>query len=162
MATANYEDLDPIIIAAIRHRGPHDPRHTDAAWEELIVWASPRRLLGRRFDVRGVGLLWDDPRIFPPDQRRYDVGIPIDPEDAPDVERPAFVTVTSPGEYLKATHKGPYDTISRTYDDVLGNTLRYERMEMVAAPMIELYRNSPAEVAEEDLTTDIYIPVIQL
>ena len=162
MSEAVYEELDPIVIATIRHAGSHDPRFTDDAWDQLILWASPRRLLGRRSDVRGVGLLWDDPRLFPVEDRRYDVGVPVDAEDAAVVEAPAFITVTSPGKYLKATHHGGYETIGRTYDDVLGNTMRYEGLELVAAPMIELYRNSPAEVSEDDLVTDIYLPVVKL
>lgn len=162
MSDVVIEQLEPIVVATIRHGGPHEPRFTDDAWDRLILWASPRRLLGRRFDIRGVGLLWDDPRLFAADARRYDVGVPVDPEDARDVEQPAFITVTMPGQYLKVTHRGSYSTLARTYEAALGATMRYENLELAAAPMIELYRDSPAEVPEEDLTTDIYIPVVRL
>jgi AraC family transcriptional regulator len=162
MTEVVIEQLEPLVVATIRHDGPHDPRSTDDAWDRLILWASPRRLLGRRFDVRGVGLLWDDPRMFAADERRYDVGVPVDPEDAAEIERPAFITVTMPGQYLKVTHRGDYAAIGRTYDMALGTTMRYEGYELAAAPMIELYRNSPAEVGEDDLMTDIFIPVVRL
>lgn len=157
-----FEHLDPIVIASIRHEGKHDPSETSSTWEDLILWASPRRLLGRRFDVRGVGLLWDDPRQWPPELRRYDVGVPIDPEDSPDVDEPAFLNLTMPGEYLRATHEGPYDDVMRTYDHVLTVELRLKEYELVSAPIIELYRNSPAEVSEDQLLTDIYFPVVKL
>lgn len=162
MSEAQFEELSPIVVATIRHQGPHDPRLTDDAWDRLILWASPRRLLGRRSDLRGVGLLWDDPRKFAPAERRYDVGVPIDIEDAASVEDPAFVTVTMPGRYLKVTHEGDYGLLSRTYEAALDNTIRYAGLELAAAPIIELYRNSPAEVAEDELITDIMFPVAQV
>lgn len=157
-----FEELDPIIIAAIRHRGDHLPEKTSATWEELILWASPLRLLGRDFNIRGIGLLWDDPRQFTPDRRRYDVGIPIDAEDAEIVMPPAFVLVTMPGEYMKFRHMGPYDKIHETYREALGVSMQVEELELISAPIIEIYRNSPSEVDEDDLATDIYFPVIQL
>src|SRR5687768_622997 len=103
-----FAALEPLVVAAVRHRGSHDPRMTDATWEQLILWASPRRLLGRSLEIKGVGLLWDDPRTVSADERRYDVAIPIDPEDAESVETPARVLITMPGEYVMQRHHGPY------------------------------------------------------
>ena len=162
MSSAQYEQLSPIIVASMRHHGKHTPDEVGSTWEDLILWASPRRLLGRNMDIRGVGLLWDDPRVWPPEMRRYDVGIPIDAEDSPEVDEPAFINLTMPGKYLKATHEGPYDGVMKTYDDILSMTLKFEGLELVSAPIIELYRNSPQEVHEDELRTDIYFPVTRL
>lgn len=154
------EHLDSLLVAAFRHEGPHAPQLTGDTWERLILWASPRRLLGRSFDVRAVGLLWDDPRVIPPEYRRYDVAIPIDEEDASSVDLPAFALRTMPGEYLHVAHSGSYDTISETYDEALGINFRVDGCVLLAAPMLEVYRNSPSEVDEDELLTDIYIPVL--
>ncbi len=162
MSDVALQYLQPIWVAALRHRGAHDPSLTDATWQELIVWASPRRLLGRSLDARGIGLLWDDPRQFDPRDRRYDVGVPIDPEDATSVEAPGFVVVTTPGRYLRATHRGAYDRILDTYEKVFDGPMRYDGWTLLAQPVIEIYRNSPSEVDEDDLETDIYIPAAKL
>jgi AraC family transcriptional regulator len=162
MSDVALQYLHAIWVAAIRHRGPHDPAATDATWQELIVWASPRRLLGRSMDARGVGLLWDDPRHFEPRDRRYDVGVPIDPQDADNVSPPGFVLVTTPGRYLTATHVGTYDRILDTYEKVIDGPLRYDGWTLLAQPIIEVYRNSPSEVDEDDLRTDVYFPVAKL
>lgn len=154
--------LHAIWVAAFRHRGAHDPALTDATWQELIVWASPRRLLGRSLEARGIGLLWDDPRQFGPRERRYDVGVPIDAEDAGSVEAPGFVVVTAPGRYLHAQHVGSYDRLASTYEQVIDGPLRYDGWTLLAQPIIEIYRDSPAEVAEDDLRTDLYFPVVKL
>ena len=162
MTDVALQYLNSVRIAAIRHRGPHDPRLADATWQDLIVWASPRGLLGRRPDVRGVGLLWDDPRSSEARDRRYDVGVPIDPEDDPQVDGAGFVLVTAPGRYLRAVHMGAYDRLMETYDDVLQGPLRYDGWTLLAQPIVEVYRNSPSEVPEDDLHTDIYFPVAKL
>lgn len=162
MTDVQLQYLQPIWVAALRHRGVHDPALTDATWQELIVWASPRGLLGRSLDARGIGLLWDDPRQFDAKDRRYDVGVPIDPQDAPSVEPPGFVVVTPPGRYLRAVHTGSYETIQATYERVFDGPMRYDGWTLLAQPIIEIYRNSPSEVDEDDLTTDLYIPAAKL
>lgn len=162
MSDVALQYMQPMWIAAMRHRGIHNPGLTDATWQDLIVWASPRKLLSRSLDARGVGLLWDDPRQFAPSDRRYDVGVPIEREDALSVEAPGFVLVTAPGRYLKITHEGSYDRIDSTYADVFDGAMRYEGWVLFAQPIIEVYRNSPSEVPSEKLRTDIYIPAAKL
>lgn len=156
------EQLPPITIAAFRHVGKHEPFYTDDTWERLILWASPKRLLGRDPDIRGVGLLWDDPRIVPADGRRYDAGVPIFPEDIPAIEHPALVLITMPGEYMHVRQVGPYSQLPQTYQNALGLTMRAEGLELAAAPIIELYRNSPSEVSSDELITDIYLPLVAI
>ncbi|MBC7643884.1 MAG: GyrI-like domain-containing protein [Thermoleophilia bacterium] len=158
----SYQHLAPIIVASMRHRGAHIPEATNATWEELILWASPRKLLGRRVDLRGVGLLWDDPRQWPADQRRYDVGVPVNPVDSELIEAPAFLTLTLPGTYGVIRYTGPYSEIPKVVEQALTIHLPLTGHELVAAPILELYRNSPADFAESDLITDICIPVTKL
>jgi len=154
--------LNAIWVATLRHRGSHDPGLTDATWQDLILWASPKGLLGRSADMRGIGLLWDDPRQFGARDRRYDVGVPITPEDAAGIEPPGFVIVTAPGRYLCATHEGSYDRILDTYEEVVSGPLRFDGWTLLAQPIVEVYRNSPSEVDEDELRTDIYFPVAKL
>ncbi|MCB0878847.1 MAG: GyrI-like domain-containing protein [Thermoleophilia bacterium] len=161
MTDVELQYLQPIWVAAFRHRGPHDPVLTDETWGELIVWASPRRLLGRSMDARGIGLCWDDPRQHDARDRRYDVGVPIDPEDAAAVDAPGFVLVTAPGRYLRVTHRGAYERILSTYDEVFDGPMRYDGYTLLAQPIIEIYRDTPSEVDEDELRTDIYFPVVK-
>lgn len=158
-----FEYLEPLVVVAMRHSGPHRPELTATTWEQLILWAAPKRLLGSSgHDVRGVGILWDDPRQFAPDMRRYDVSIPIDPDHSDVVEPPAFLHVLMPGDYMKVTHHGSYSHLPNTYTEALGIAMQVDDLELLAAPIIEVYRNSPSEVDEDDLVTDLYFPVIEL
>ncbi len=156
------EQLGSILVAAIRHKGPHMPVATDETWDDLIVWASSRRLLGRSMEARGVGLLWDDPRHVEPLERRYDCAIPIDEEDVSDVSAPVMALRTMPGEYMRFEHTGPYDDLPSFYERILGVNLSVTGCTLGAAPIIEMYRNSPAEVAPEDLLCDIFVPVVRI
>ncbi|MCW2956195.1 MAG: transcriptional regulator, AraC family [Thermoleophilia bacterium] len=162
MSDISLQYLKPIWVAALRHRGPHDPGVADATWQDMIVWASPKGLLGRADDIRGVGLLWDDPRQFSARDRRYDVGVPINADDVPQIAPPAFVVVTAPGRYLCATHMGHYERITQTYAEVVEGPLRTDGWTLLAQPIVEVYRNSPSEVPEDELRTDIYFPVAKL
>jgi DNA gyrase inhibitor GyrI len=154
--------LQAIHVAAMRHRGAHEPVLTDQTWQDLIVWAAPRGLMRRGSDdVRGIGVLWDDPRQFSPRERRYDVGVPIQPGDAERVDAPAFHLVTAPGRYLCATHTGPYEELSSFYDALASGPLASGEWTLLAQPIIEIYRNSPSEVVADELITEIYVPAVR-
>lgn len=162
MGEISLQYLPAIRIAALRHQGAHDPQITDGTWQKLILWASPRRLLGRNPEIRGVGLLWDNPQKIHMRNRRYDVGVPIEPGDMVHVETPVMMLVTAPGRYLHASHKGSYENINSTYEDIFNGAFRYDGWVLTAQPIVEIYRNSPSEVSEDELYTDIYLPVIKM
>ena len=155
------EHLDSMLVATLRHQGEHTPDATSGTWQDLIVWASSRRLLGRRADVRGIGLLWDDPHALPRTARRYDTGIPIDPVDVPDVSEPVHVLRTMPGAYLRVEHEGDYALLPVTYERAIDVTLRASGLTLAAAPALELYRNSAAEVPVDELRTSLFLPVVR-
>ena len=63
---------------------------------------------------------------------------------------------------LAATHVGSYESLMSTYEQVIDGPLRYDGWTLLAQPIIEIYRDSPAEVGEDDLRTDLYFPVAKL
>jgi predicted transcriptional regulator YdeE len=71
----------------------------------------------------------------------------------------ALRTIAAP--YLLFEHTGPYDDLPAFYERILGMQMTFTGMALAAAPIIEVYRNSPAEVAAEDLKCDIYVPVVK-
>lgn len=58
---------------------------------------------------------------------------------------------------VSAMHKGPYGTVGQTYEAVF----RYlgEKGYKIAGPTRELYLNNPEEVKEEDILTEIQVPI---
>lgn len=61
------------------------------------------------------------------------------------------------GTMVKVVHKGPYGTAETTYNEIFAWMAK--RGKEVTGPIREVYINDPAEVPEEDILTEIYVPV---
>ncbi|MDE4908917.1 GyrI-like domain-containing protein [Methanogenium marinum] len=61
------------------------------------------------------------------------------------------------GTMLKAIHKGPYATSEVTYNEVFEWMAAHKKEG--TGPIREVYLNDPGEVAEEDILTEIYVPM---
>jgi effector-binding domain-containing protein len=57
-------------------------------------------------------------------------------------------------------HKGPYQEVGLVYE-IMMNKVIEEGYQMTGAP-IEIYFNSPMEVSESELLTEVQFPVIQI
>ncbi len=145
--------LEPQRIVFIRHIGPY--QGVGAAWGKLCGWAGPRGLLGP--STRFIGISYDDPQITPPEKLRYDAAIAITGPAQPEGE--IGVGELAGGDYATATHKGPYETLSRTYQLLLGAWLPKSGRDLRDAPCFEVYLNSPQFTPPEDLLTAIHVPV---
>ena len=63
-----------------------------------------------------------------------------------------------PGETMvKAIHKGPCETCETTYNEVFA-WIEAHRKEITGS-IREIYLNDPEEVAEENILTEMYVPV---
>lgn len=90
-----------------------------------------------------------------------------DIEVALPVAAPIEITENSPkgakcyelpgGKMVKAVHKGPYAASETTYNKIFA--WMAEHGKEVTGPIREIYVNDPMEVAEEDILTEIYVPV---
>jgi AraC family transcriptional regulator len=63
------------------------------------------------------------------------------------------------GRFAVTTHPGSYETLGETYTRFCGEWLPQSGLELLAAPALEFYRNSPQETPPEELLTDIYMPL---
>ena len=147
------ETREPCRVAFVRHTGPYV--ECGKAWGALCGWAGPKGLLGPGTPF--VGLSYDDPEVTPPEKLRYDACIPV----GDDVEASGSVAVQTieGGTYAIATHRGAYSKLIDTYRAIYGQWLPASGYVCRDAPPIEIYRNSPDQTPEEDLLTDICIPV---
>ncbi len=58
---------------------------------------------------------------------------------------------------LKGVHKGAYGGLGGTYEAMSAHMKSHELA--AGGPMFEVYLNSPGEVPEADLVTEVYMPV---
>ncbi len=159
--TPEYGNLPPVEVVTLppqrilflRHVGAYD--EVGATWSKLGAWAGRRGLIGPA--TRFIGISWDDPDVTPGDKLRYDAAItltrPVEPEGE------FGVTELAAGEYATIRHTGPYATLSRSYQMLLGVWLPQSGRELREAPCFEVYLNSPQTTRPEDLITAIHAPV---
>ena len=118
-------------------------------------WAGPRGLLGPGMKL--LGIVYDDPAITAADKIRYDACLvvtrPVQPEGEFGVQELAG------GPYAVATHRGPYETLGKTYQGVYGAWLPKSGYELGNSPAFEQYLNSPQNTKPEDLMTLIHVPL---
>jgi len=147
------ETVPPRRVAFMRHIGPY--RQVGDTWAKLAAWAGPRGLFGPL--TIAIGVAHDDPDVTPPDKVRYDACFVVDPSFQPEGE--VGVQEVGGGEYAITTHRGPYEAVSQTMARLCGEWLPASGREARSAPILAIHRNFPHDTREEDLLTDIYLPL---
>jgi len=88
-----------------------------------------------------------------------EVAIPVAAPVPPGEHAPEGMTCyTLPGRTMvRAVHKGPYNTVENTYNKIFA--WMAEHGSKVTGLIRETYLNDPSEVAEEELLTEILVPL---
>ena len=64
------------------------------------------------------------------------------------------------GRYAVATHHGSYAKLAQTYGGLIEEWMPANRLELAEErPCVEIYRNDPRQTPEEELLTDVHVPV---
>ncbi len=140
-------------VAFIRHIGPYAQCGT--AWEKLCTWAGPNGLLQPGCEF--IGLCYDDPDVTESENIRYDACITVDQEIEPD--GPIGFQTIDPGVYAMTTHHGSYQKLSETYAALCGQWAPQNGYELRSLPSLEIYLNSPEDTPEDELLTDVHVPI---
>lgn len=147
------KQLPPRKVVFVRHTGPYS--QCQKAWEKLCTWAGPRGLF--QPGVEFIGLCHDDPEITPPENVRYDACITVQTDVQPEGE--IGVQTIPDGLYAMMTHYGSYNKLSETYAAICGQWAPANGYEIRSLPSMEIYVNAPEDAPEEELITDIYVPI---
>jgi AraC family transcriptional regulator len=147
------KEVPPARIVFLRHVGPYNA--VGQTWGRLMSWAGMRGLLGP--GTRMIGIVHDDPDVTPPDKIRYDAAVTVQRSVEPEGE--FGVLELAGGAYAVATHRGPYENLSRTYRSLYGGWLPQNGRQLRHTPAFEEYLNSPQDTRPDDLMTRIWLPV---
>ena len=146
------KDVQPMRVAFVRHVGPYP--ECGKAWETLCAWAGPNGYF--QPGVQFIGLCYDDPDVTPSDKIRYDACITVE-KFRPEGEIGA--QIIEGGLYAMTTHHGSYMKLSDTYAALCGGWIIENGYEIRSLPSFEVYLNDPNETPEEELLTDVYVPI---
>ena len=142
-----------MTVAYVRHVGPY--QDCGSAWQKLC--SQPKVMECFRPDTLAIGICYDDPDITEPAKIRMDACITV-PKDFQAPEGVAVQAIEG-GEFAVARHVGSYNGLHSCYHHLYGVWLAQSGREPKSCPTLEIYRNSPEHVPEDQLITDICIPL---
>lgn len=147
-------EMPALRVASVRHIGPYN--QISKAFEQLGQLAGPAGLITAP-EAAMVGLYYDDPESVPPDQLRSDAGLVVSPE----ATLPAGLgeQQLAAGRYARTIHRGSYEQLGDTWARFLGEWLPSSGNRLAAGASFELYRNTPMDLPQDQLVTEIYAPL---
>jgi AraC family transcriptional regulator len=122
---------------------------------EIVDW-----MMAQNVEMTGppYSVYYTSPAEVAPDDMQYEMGVPFDGK-ASEVGKVKIKNIPAQ-QVLSAMHKGPYHEVGMVYE-ILMNKVIDEGYQMTGAPM-EIYFNSPMEVPESDLLTEVQFPVVKM
>jgi len=144
-------DEEPLVIHAMRYEG--QVAQIGRVWRKLWEWAVESNL-AQRIDL-AVGMCRDAP-----DARGnvvYHAGLALRgaPSSSGDVE----ILEVPGGRYARYRLHGPYEVIARAFPKLYGEWLPASGYAADDRPALELYRNNPYDTPEQELITDLLVPI---
>lgn len=146
-------DMPELRVATVRHVGPYD--RISEAFARLGEAAGAARLFGPESAM--IAIYHDDPEGTPAAELRSDAALVISrganlPGDLGEQRLPA-------GRYACTVHRGSYRTLGDTWARLMGEWLPRSGYRVGEGPSYERYRNTPADVPEDQLVTELYVPL---
>lgn len=153
-------NIESIEVLCVRHIGAYSK--CEPAWEKLMTFAYTQKikykknLMGKNSRRFGVG--YDNPHTTEESKLRYDACISKD-DDVP-LEDGINISIIDAGKYAQFIHKGSYETLCETYNQIFHEWMSANNMTMRNTPPFEEYLNrDPRRTKPENLKTLIYIPI---
>ena len=148
--------LSPIRVAILRHTGPYDG--IGPVFDRLWAWVEANQVEVQRT----IGIYYDNPDFVPAAQLRsaacvevrgaYQAGdtggLPITVEEIPG------------GTYATSRHVGSYDELAKVWTDLTNYVEKTLGRTIGDGPAFEVYVNDAFETPENQLITELYMPVI--
>ncbi len=148
--------LNPTPVIFVQTIGSYKSNAPDKAWKTLWDFVEKKKLNVDKSDF--FGIVHDDTEVTKETQCRYDACITLSKEVKTDGR--VGSKIIDGGKYAVFTHKGSYKTLDDTYDLIFGPWLADNKEKLDDRPVLEKYLNDPDETKEEDLLTEIYVPLV--
>ena len=150
----DLKQLPALRVATIRHVGPYE--HITPAFERLGALAGPAGLFERP-ETQLIAIYHDDPQTTAAEALRSDAGLVV----AEDARLPAGVVEQrlGGGRYACTLHVGSYKTLGDTWSRFLHGWLPSSGHRAGKGPPYEVYLNNPHDTAEDQLRTELRIPI---
>ena len=148
------KEMPELRVGTVRHVGPYNLIYQ--AFEKLGTVAG-LAVLFREGETRMLAIHHDDPESTPLAELRSDAGLTM-PAGAPLPSGLEEQRIAS-GRYACTIHEGPYERLGDAWARFMGEWLPHSGLRVGAGPSYEVYRNTPGSVPEDELRTELYIPL---
>lgn len=150
------KDLEETKLLYIRIIAPYGSEiEYDNAWKKLWKYTKENGLLNRNNDF--IGLSFDNPSITRQEKCRFYACVSIENEIKPEAEFGIYKLKA--GTYAVFTHKGAYSGLNDLYHSIYRKWLPGSGFRLRNAMPFEKYVNDPGRFTENELITEIYIPI---
>jgi AraC family transcriptional regulator len=144
------KNLDTRRLAVLEHRG--EPKLIGDSVNKLINWAKAQPINVKPKAGEAFGFAYDDPKLTPATNFRFDLAITIPEQLA--LKGEVTEKRLPAGRYAIAMHKGSRDNIGDTVYALYRDWLPNSGEELADLPCIFCYYNFEHEVAETELLTE--------
>ena len=146
-------DRAPVRYAYLRHIGPYP--EIGSTFGRMAALAGPAGMLGGP-DALFIGVYHDDPMTNPPGTLRSDAGVTLaDGVPVPDgLEEGAL----GGGRHAKDIHKGSYAKMGDGWM-ALYESIHRAGLKPRPAPPFEIYVSDMETTPEDELITELYVPI---
>ena len=153
------ETLPTFQMLYLQYKGTYENvKGIEKTWKQLLKYADKRKLLTDKTIVLGEVL--DDDEITESINCRYNAGIILTEAQKIEVEGMFKVKEVASQKYTKFIHKGSHESCFETYNTIYAHWIYEVQLEFADAPTLEFYLNDEENTSQEELITEIYIPVI--
>jgi len=155
LPSVSVKKIDPIKVAFVRHVGPYE--EALPAWHTLAASIGIQNLLST--NTLKISIAHDSPETTSKDKLRYDACASLTQANEFKPHGTTGIQTLHGGKYAVIQHRGPLETISKTYHHLFGLWLPKSGYEPADHPNFILHVNSPIETPTEELISDIYLPI---
>jgi len=147
--------IDEERLAVINYKG--NVEDMGILLGKLMAWAEVSKI-----QVTGApfAIYYTSPQNTAPDEMVYDMGLPVSKDTELNDEGEIRVVELLEHTVLSTLHKGSYKDLANSYKEMVDYSIE-NKYDIIGSPK-EIYFNSPHEVPEEELLTEIQFPVIKM
>jgi len=140
-------------LAVLEHHG--DPKLVGDSVNKLINWAKAQPINLKPKPGEAFGFAYDDPKLTPATDFRFDLGITIPEQLA--LKGEVVEKYLPAGRYASIMHQGSRNNIGDTVYALYRDWLPHSGEELADLPCIFCYYNFDHEVAETELLTECWL-----
>jgi len=157
------EDTLVIFKRETGHYMKSSPKAWGVLTEQIISWvrkSKPNKNISMEEDnAQAYGICHDNPSETDEENIRYDASIAWEKETVEYLATQGFdVKNISGGRYVKLLYKGGYEIAEESWNNLYA-WIAQNNYEFRDEPAFEKYLNRPDKVSEDELRTEIYIPI---